>query len=184
MHYFDKEHSTIVARAELIEKDKIAFRVFDALKQPNLPTPNIAPRAGDKVILNYLYDRGLIIAPNFKTYENIVKKHPKIEWMHPDLFAAELSKSNNPAPTKEDFKNFCNRYAVGILYFAIKNRGYFVDCYSLKSVESENITVDRTKIKLPFYSRLKEIESGWFSFYGASEIKDYDNYYTNLLELR
>ncbi|WP_281951433.1 plasminogen-binding N-terminal domain-containing protein [Nitrosophilus kaiyonis] len=182
VHYFDKIHSTIVARAELIENDKIAYRVFDALKQKALPTPKILPKNGDKVILNYLYDRALIIAPNFKTYENIKNSHPDIEWLHPDLFAAQLSISKNPAPNREDFKNFCNKYSVGLIYFAIKNRGYYVDCYSFKKVGYENISAQKGEIKLPFYSRIKEIQSSWFNFYGASEVRDYTNYYTNLLE--
>lgn len=182
VHYFDKIHSTIVARTELINKNKIAYRVFDALKQKALPTPKILPKNGDKVILNYLYDRALIIAPNFKTYQNIKKSHKEIEWLHPDLFAAELSISKNPAPTKEDFKNFCNKYSIGLLYFAIKDRGYFVDCYSFKKVDFENIKIEGNEIQLPFYSRIKEIQSSWFNFYGASEVRDYTNYYTNLLE--
>ena len=182
IHNFDKEHATIVARAELIKPDMIKYKIFDALKQEALPTPNILPKTGDKVILNYLYDRALIIAPNFKTYENIQKLHPKIEWLHPDLFAAELSKSKNPAPSKEDFKNFCNKFAVGLIYFALNNKGYFVDCYSFKKVSSENIVIQKGDVKLPFYSRIKEIETGWFNFYGASEVKDYTNYYLNLLE--
>jgi len=182
IHYFDKEHSTIVARAELIDKNKIEFKIFDTLKQEALPTPKILPKIGDKVILNYLYNRGLIIAPNHKTYENIIKNHNKIEWLHPDLFAAELSREKNPAPTKKNFKNFCNKYAVGIIYMAIDNKGYFVDCYSFKKVYEEPLKMDSNEIKLPFYSRVKEIESGWFNFYGASEVKDYTNYYINLME--
>lgn len=182
VHSFDKEHATIVARAELIKPDTIKYKVFDALKQEALPTPKILPRVGDKVILNYLYDRALIIAPNFKTYENIQKLHPDIEWLHPDLFAAELSKTKNPAPSKEDFKNFCNRYSIGLIYIALNNKGYFVDCYSFKKVGSENIVIQKGDIKLPFYTRIKEIETGWFNFYGASEVKDYTNYYSNLLE--
>jgi len=182
IHYFDKEHSTVVARAELIKKNKIAYRLFDTLKQENLPTPKILPKNGDKVILNYLYDRGLIIAPNYKTYKNIINNYNEIEWLHPDLFAAELSREKNPAPTKESFKKFCNKYAVGIIYMAINNKGYFVDCYSFKKVYEEPLKIDHSEIKLPFYSRVKEIESGWFNFYGASEVKDYTNYYINLME--
>jgi len=106
IHYFDKEHSTVVARAELIKKNKIAYRLFDTLKQENLPTPKILPKNGDKVILNYLYDRGLIIAPNYKTYKNIINNYNEIEWLHPDLFAAELSREKNPAPTKKILKIF------------------------------------------------------------------------------
>ncbi len=184
IHHFDKEHATIVAGVELIEPNRVRFTMFNALKQESLPTPNILPKINDEVILNYLYDRGVVIAPNFKTYEEIVKKHPEIEWVHPDLFAAQLSQYQNPAPTKKDFQNFCNKYALGIVYFAIENNGFFVDCQSFKKVARETITKKGVEIQLPFYSRIKEIETSWLNFYGSGEITNYDNYYNNLMESR
>lgn len=184
VHYFDKEHSTIVAGAELVAPNKIKFRVFEALKQDALPVPNIKPKIGDEVILNYLYDRGVIIAPNFKTYQEIANKHSDIEWLHPDLLAAELSIAKNPAPEKEDFKKFCEDYSVGLLYFAIKEKGYFVDCYTFKKLKSENIKTFNKSVHLPFYSRIKEIETNWFNFYQNQEVTNYNDYYKNLLELK
>jgi len=182
IHHFDKNHATIVAAAKLISKNEIEFKIFSALKQEALPTPNIKPKVGDEVILNYLYDRGLIISPNFSTYKEIKNLHKDIEWIHPDLFAAELSKNKNPTPTKKDFKKFCEDYSVGILYFAIKNRGYFVDCYSFNKLSSEKIINNDKDIQTPFYSRVKEIETNWFNFYGNDKITNYNKYYKNLLE--
>lgn len=184
IHHFDKKHATIVAGAELIAKNRIKFKVFDALRQDALPTPNIKPQISDEVVLNYLYDRAIAIAPNFRVYQEIVKSHQNIEWMHPDLFAAELSIDKNPAPKKEDFKKFCEDYSVGLLYFAIKEKGYFVDCYSFKKIASENIKVKEKNFNLPFYSRIKNIETNPLDFFSNSEIKNYNSYYQNLLELK
>jgi hypothetical protein len=127
---FDKIHTTIIARATYIGNNTIKYTVFDALAQKSLPIPNILPKKGDKVILNYLYNRGLIIAPSRQIYQKIVSSHTEIEWLHPDLFASQLSKDKNPTPSQEDFKKFCNTYSAGILYFALGNEGIFIDCYS------------------------------------------------------
>ena len=44
------------------------FEVFDALEQKALPLPGILPKSGDELVLNYLYDRSLIVAPNKEIY--------------------------------------------------------------------------------------------------------------------
>ncbi|WP_200762657.1 plasminogen-binding N-terminal domain-containing protein [Nitrosophilus alvini] len=189
IHKFDDKHSTIVAHATIIEKkadrDIVKFSVFKALAQEALPVPNLKPEKGDKVILKYLYDRGLIISPNKQTYDAIKKRYKDIEWIHPDLFAAELSKSGTAAPTKEDFQKFCEEYSLGIVYFAVEDIGYTVDCVSFKPVYKEkNAILSKENFKLPFYSRVEEIQTSWFSFYKTTEIKDYTNYYKNLLETK
>lgn len=184
VHKFDENHSTIVAKVELIDSNMVKFSIYEALKQESLPTPNILPKIGDKVILNYLYDRGLIIAPNFKMYDIIKKTYPNIEWLHPDLFVAQLSKDQNPVPKRKDFSKFCNKYAVGLVYIATNNRGFFVDCQSFKVIKDEKIKNLDNKIKLPFYSRIDEIKSSWLEFYKDSKIKNYDEYYKNLMELK
>ncbi len=184
VHRFDEEHSTIVAGAEVVGKNRIKFKVFGALEQEALPSPKILPQKGDLVILNYLYDRGVIIAPDLKSYNYALSNHPEIEWMHPDLFAAQLAAYQNPAPTIEDFQKFCNDYSVGVVYFVLKNRGVLTDCQTLKPIHIESISPKAQKTKLPFYSRIKKIESSWFDFFGKSKIEDYYNYYTKLLELK
>ncbi len=184
VHSYSKQHSTIVAKAIVIDKDsnyiKIKFKKFDDLKQDVLPVPMILPTTGDTVILNYLYNHALAITPNYKTYKEVTTKHNDINWLHPDLFAAKLFADNNPSPNKEDFQNMCKDYSFSLLYFAINGHGYFVDCNSFKVIKQENLQTNDSKIIVPFYSRIKDIEASWLSF-GKSKITNYANYYQMLL---
>ncbi len=184
IHHFDADHSTIVARAIYQGSDTIVFDVYDALAQESLPKPKILPHEGDEVLLGYLYDRSLLIAPNLQTYQHYVATHPDTQWLHPDLFAVELSKARHPVPQKEDFKNFCNKFAVGTIHFVLKNRVVEADCYTLSAIHSDPFTIEKSTIKLPFYSRIKEIESSIFDFFGPKEIPDYFSYYAHLLEAK
>lgn len=181
IHHYDKKHASIVARAIVTGVDTIRFEVFDALAQDALPRPKTLPQKGDEVILGYLYDRALIIAPNLATYQAIANKIEE-ETLHPDLFATELSKAKHPVPSREDFKNFCNKYALAKIYIAFKDGSAIVDCYSFQQIGSLQVGSLGENIKLPFYSRLKEIESSIFDFFGKKEIQNYDAYYKSLME--
>ncbi len=184
VHHYSKEHSTIVAKAIVIDKNsnyiKIRFKKFDDLKQNVLPVPKILPSVGDTVILNYLYNHALAITPNYKTYKEVITKHNDISWLHPDLFAAKLYADNNPSPNREDFQNMCKDYSFSLLYFAINAHGYFVDCNSFKVIKQENLHTNSGKTIVPFYSRIKDIDASWFSF-GKSKIVNYANHYKMLL---
>ncbi len=181
IHHYDKEHASIVARAIVIAKDKIRFEVFDALAQDALPRPKTLPQKGDEVILGYLYDRALIIAPNLPSYQAVASQVDD-ELLHPDLFATELSKAKHPVPSRKDFKNFCNKFALAKIYLALKDGTAVVDCYSFKKVKALPIKADTKVVKLPFYSRLKEIESSIFDFFGKKEIPNFNEYYKSLME--
>ena len=183
VHRFDKKHSTIVAKIIVIDKNansiKVRFVPFKDLKQDVLPVPKILPQVGDTAILNYLYNYALPIAPNYQVYKNITKKHQDIKWFHPDLFAAKLFVDGNPAPTKKDFQRMCKDYNFSLLYFAINNRGYFVDCNSFKVLKQDQIATSG-KTQFPFFTRIKDIKNSWFSF-GHSKITNYDSYYQSLI---
>jgi len=142
---------------------------------------NLLPQKGDSVLLGYLSNRALAIAPNYPTFKAIKTKYPKIAWLHPDLFLAELSKTKHPAPTKEDFKNFCNKYALSTIFIALKNELRKVDCYSFATLQKEPFKQKAQRIKLPFYNRIGEPESSLFNFF-KDEMKNYYSYYQNLLE--
>jgi hypothetical protein len=180
VHHFDQNHSTIIARAILTAPDRIRFDVFDALAQPNLPTPKILPQKGDLVILGYLYHRGAIIAPNYETYDAIQKRYD-LEWVHPDLFATELAKAHPPPPTKEDFRTFCNKFALARIFVALKDHTDVVDCYSFAVIERLDLPSEGNETKLPFYTRIEKIPSSIFDFF-SDEVKDYYSYYTKLVE--
>ena len=68
MHKLNDGSKTIIARAVVTQKKdgyaNLRFEVFNELQQSALPLPTILPQAGDEVILNYMYNRSLIIAPN------------------------------------------------------------------------------------------------------------------------
>lgn len=181
VHHFDQEHSTIVARAILVAPNKVKFTTFKALAQPNLPKPKLLPQIGDEVIMGYLYDRGVIIAPNFQTYSAIAQSLP-ITWLHPDLFAAELAKAKHPAPTKEDFANFCDKFALAKVVIALKNEAKVLDCYSFATLQTLPITNETNTTKLPFYTRISKISGSLFDFFGSGEISDYYSYYKKLTE--
>lgn len=181
VHHFDDEHSTIIARAILVKPNEIHFGTFKALAQPNLPKPKLLPQVGDEVILGYLYDRGLIIAPNFQTY-NELAQHLDLEWLHPDLFAAELAKEKHPAPTREDFENFCDKFALAKVVIALQKEAKVLDCYSFATLQTIPIVNESNETKLPLYTRINKISGSLFDFFGSSEIDNYYSYYKRLTE--
>ncbi len=181
---FDDEHESIIAKAIVEEKNekemKIRFKPFDMLKQDALPTPKIKPRKGDKVILNYLYDRAFVIVPNEESYLEVLSQFPAISWIHPDILAAFLSKEYNPQPSKEDFQKVCNKNASMLLFFAIGDKGYFVDCNTFKIIKETPFDKKDSKEMVPFYSRIGEIESNIFDL-TKGKIENYETYYKKLL---
>ncbi len=183
LHKFDNTTSTIVARADVISKNgkeaKIKFYVYDMLEQKALPIPGIAPKKGDKVILNYLYDRSLIVAPNYKVYKEITKHFKDMTWIHPDLMGAYLAKEYKPNPDRKTFHTMCKQNSTGVIFFALSNHGYFVDCNNFKVLkEYKSARVKRAQ--LPFYTRVRGIETTWFSF-DSSYMSAYTNYYEKLI---
>ena len=181
---FDDNHETIIAKAVVESKNeqeiKIKFKVFDMLKQDALPSPKIFPKKGDIVILNYLYDRAFAIVPNEESYLEVLSSFQNISWIHPDILAAFLSKEYNPQPSKEDFQTVCNKNASMLLFFAIGDKGYFVDCNTFQVLKETPFDKKEGKETLPFYSRIGEIESNIFNF-SKSNIDNYENYYKKLL---
>lgn len=183
----DSEHSTIIAKVIALDSNAsastLAVLPYDELIQESLPTAIIKPKVGNRVVMNHMYDRGVIIAPNYPTYQNVKNRYSDITWYHPDLLSVELAKQSNPAPKKEDFYNFCKEYTLGVLFFALKDRGVFVDCLSFKVIEEvDGLTQEETQMNLPFYSRISsDIESSFFNPFATKSIQNFNSYYTNLL---
>jgi hypothetical protein len=182
-HTFKNGVSTIVARADVIKKDAdkatIRFEVFKLSAQDAFPKPGILPAVGDKVTLNYLYDRALIVAPNYKVYKEVTDHFKSIEWVHPDIVAAYLAKTYRPNPDREVFQTVCKVNSASLIFFALNDHGYFVDCNNFKTIK----TVKTGRIKqaqVPFYTRVKGIETSWLKWSG-SEISDYNAHYRSVI---
>ena len=182
-HTFKNGISTIVARADVIKKDgdkaTVRFEVYKLSTQVAFPKPGILPAVGDKITLNYLYDRALIVAPNYKVYKEVTKHFKDIEWVHPDIVGAYLAKIFRPNPDREIFQKVCEVNSVGLIFFALNNNGYFVDCSNFKTVKKVKTGHIKTA-QVPFYTRVKGIETSWIKW-SSSDISDYNSHYRSVI---
>ncbi|WP_060825564.1 plasminogen-binding N-terminal domain-containing protein [Sulfurospirillum cavolei] len=182
-HSFDAKTTTIIARGDVVQKDgtKAVLKLakFEMLSQGAFPEAGVKPVAGDEVIMNYLYDRALIVVPNANVFRDITKEYSDITWIHPDLVAAYLSKLYRPNPDQTIFRQACYQNTASLIFFGIKDQGYFVDCHNFNTIKTVKIT-NSGETQLPFYARVKDIETSWFSW-SSSKISDYDSYYKTLI---
>lgn len=182
-HTFGEKTTTIIARADLVQKDgtKALLKIakFEMLSQGAFPDTGVKPAIGDEVVMNYLYDRALIVVPNSDVYREITKQYNDITWIHPDVVAAYLTKLYRPNPDKKIFQQACYQNAASLIFFGIQEKGYFVDCHNFNILKTVSVK-NSGEIQLPFYTRITNIESSWFSW-DSSTIVDYNNYYEYLL---
>lgn len=187
LHAFDEQHKAIIATAVVTGKKEgkltIRFQKFKRLKQRALPEYKIEPEAGDTLILNYLYNRILPVVPDEEHFKAF-SRSTKTEVLHPDLFASMLYFDHNPKPDREDFQDICRQYDFNLLYFAVGDKGRYVDCTTFKVLHSEPLTikVDPKKVQKPFYSRMPEIKNRLGGIMGGEGIGDYNRYYQKLLK--
>ena len=184
MHRFDNIQSSIIARAVVTQKGggfaKVRFEVFDALEQKALPLPGILPKSGDELVLNYLYDRSLIVAPNKEIYSEVVGAFKGVTFIHPDIGGSYLSYEYKPNPSRDDFRKMCNQSAAGLIFIAMNNEAVFADCQSfepLKRFQSGAVKY----YQLPFYTRVKDIDTVFWKW-GSEQISDFDRHYKALLK--
>jgi len=187
IRWFDNSHASIVASMVVVEsKDneaKIAFKVFDALEQDAFPVPLLSPKVNDEVIVRGFYNRALLIAPDQNIYQKVISEYKKMSWIHPDLFAAFLIQEGKNAPSKSDFRRFCDFYSVGLVYMVNMNKGQVVDCQTFTVLHEDYITgrvKDEDTVK-PFFSRIGNIENAWLDFI-TDDVENYYSYYDSLMK--
>lgn len=187
LRWFDPDHAAIVARVavEGVENNetKLIFKPFNGVKNDAFPTAELTPKRGDEVLLRDHYDRALLIAPSQELYRKIVDTYKNTNWTHPDLFASELVKHGTIRPTRNDFRDFCNAYAVGLVYFINGTRGELRDCMSFAVLKTDYISglAPKNERMKPFFSRIGNIDAGWLDFLN-SDIGDFYSYYRYLLD--
>jgi hypothetical protein len=189
MYLFENEESMITARATVVSKNGtdavLELTPFDTLVQKNFPRMSVTPKEGDIVKLNYLYNRSLLVTPNYESFKKITDFFVDIEWIHPDIAAAFLAKRYIPNPDKKSFVELCNINMTGLITFNINNMGYFVDCTSFKVVKAFKIPVEGEEIVLPFYSRISDnVKTSPLVVIGNKNIENYGEYYRLLLGLK
>lgn len=183
LHKLKDGSKTIIARAVVTSKKdgyaNLRFELFDQLKQTALPLPTILPQAGDEVILNYMYNRSLIITPNKEIYDQVTKSFSHITFIHPDIVAAYLSYEYKPNPSKADFRKMCAQNAAGLIFIALDGEAVFADCGSFEILQSFK-TGEISYYEVPFYTRIKDIDTVFWKLDGA-KITNYNRYYNRLL---
>ena len=191
LHTFDNSHKTIVAEAvvagEKNGKHEIIFREFKRLRQAALPEYKLSPQKGDTLILNYLYNRVLPITPDTEHFKAFQQKYgTSFEIIHPDLFASQLYLDHEPKPGKESFREICYQQDTSLLYFAIQDQGYFVDCNTFSILKEEPLAtaIDSKNAAKPFYNRIPEIKNRLGGIVGGESIGDYNLYYKKLLGIK
>lgn len=185
-HHIDDSHSVILKNIEVISFDKeskiatLKMSPYDALRNNSLPIGRWSVKVGDTAILAFGYTRGILIAPNDEIYYRITRSIKDLQWIHPDIFATILSFNGHPTPLREDFTKLSIATSVGLVFFFLDEKLYTADSKSFKILNVTDAPLKQTKTKLPFFSRVDEIEANWFGD-GSNELEVYEAYYFELL---
>jgi len=186
VHRVSKTNSTILKNLEVVSFDSssqvatLKMTTFNLLRQNALPKGKWQVQAGDIAILAFGYSRALLVAPSEEIYYRITKATSQVEWVHPDIFAAILSFNGHPTPLKEDFKRLSLATSSGLVFFYLDKKLYTVDSSSLKVINISDAPLKQDSVKLPFFTRVDEIEADWWGE-GSDELESYEPYYFSLL---
>jgi len=162
VHNYTNGQSAITSRiVQTNTKGSISLLDADIVHHDKLPTIKTAVQKGDKVIGGYLYDNILLLAPDEKTYANIVNTHHK-KWVHPDLYAIFLSTQGEDKPTRENLAQFAKAYQVGLIYIVRQGEAVLLDPISGKIVSKRKMSNLPKTAQFPFYMHFDKLESGWF----------------------
>jgi len=162
IHNFDERLKAIVGYIAQTSGTSAIKVDSTAIIHTSLPSVKDNIRVGDSVIGGYLYENVLLLAPNQKTYADIVRSDNK-NWVHPDIYATFLSKNSFGLPNKENLAIFAKEYQVGLIYIVKKDHAILYDPISKSIVGRRAASSTGTQAQAPFYMRLETIKSGLFS---------------------
>ena len=162
VHNYGNEVEAVTARVVQDSSSNARLVPNDIIKHDKLPTINTEAIVGDTVIGGYLYNNVLVLAPDSKTYADIISSDNK-NWIHPDLYALFLANYGDNVPTKQNLKSFAKKYQVGLIYIVSNGTAKLLDPISGKIVAQKSISNLPEKGKAPFFMRFDEIDSGLFS---------------------
>jgi hypothetical protein len=189
VHIYDNDKRLIVSNAKVISSNSntsvVEFFKFDDLKQDALPTSKREVEIGDVLVLNYMYNSSLLITPTQDSFQSVRDNFKLNNFIHSDIFAAKLKVNNKPYPTKEDFQSFAIEQNLGTIFFALNNKVYIVDTKTFTILDSYSFAYENSESKMPFYTRVEEIEESIldFSFFSDKKELNYDEYYKRILGL-
>lgn len=180
VHRYTNDKSIIVGNAYVTSSNssssKVQLTSFLDIKQNAIPTSNRKPSNGDLVILNYLYDSSLIIAPSQDAFTATREKYKDNNFLHSDLFGGMLKFEGEPLPSKEIIQDFAISQNIGTVFFVIGSKVYIVDTKTFAILDTDTISYNFTENeKMPFYTRVEKIEKK-----ALNSILDYENWFSFL----
>ncbi|MFT7003036.1 MAG: hypothetical protein ACJAWW_000370 [Sulfurimonas sp.] len=185
-HEITKDHIVVLQSIEVIDFDKeneiakLKMSPYTALKTNALPTGNWKVSIGDTAVLAFGYSRGLLIAPSDEIYHRITRSVKNLQWIHSDIFATLLSFNGHPTPLRADFTEFSIATSVGIIFMYIDEKLFTLDARSFKILAITDAKLKQEDTRLPFYTRVQEIDSSWWGE-GSDVLLSYEPYYYQLL---
>jgi len=193
VHVYDNNRRLIVGNAKVISSSEnssiVEFFPFDDLKQDAIPTANRSVENGDVIILNYMYDQSLLIAPDFDTYQAVKKSFAQHNFIHPDIFGATLKFENEPLPRRKDFQKFAIKQNLGTIFFVVDKKIYILDAKTFSILDQYDFPNTSKEQQMPFFIRVEDIKGPLIDFKNISFISkldssSYDNYYKSLLGIK
>ncbi len=190
VHIYDNDKRQIISNTKVISSNAnssvIEFFPFDDLLQEALPTSNRQVSINDVVVLNYMYNSSLLIAPTLDSFQSVRSNFKSNNFVHSDIFAAKLKITNTPFPTKEDIQKFAIEQNLGTIFFVLNNKVFIVDTKTFTILARYNFAYENKDTQMPFYTRVEEIEGSIFdfSFFSSNEDLTYDEYYEKVLGLK
>jgi hypothetical protein len=190
VHIYDNDKRQIISNAKVISSNAnssvVEFFPFDDLLQEALPTSNRQVSINDVLVLNYMYNSSLLIAPSLDSFQAVRSNFKSNNFIHSDIFAAKLKVENKPFPTKEDIQNFAISQNLGTIFFVLDNKVFIVDTKTFTILATYAFAYENAEKQMPFYTRVEEIEGSIFdfSFFSSNESLTYDEYYEKVLGLK
>jgi hypothetical protein len=191
VHVFNNDKRLIVSNAKVISSNAnssvVEFFAFNDLEQDAIPTSNRIVAINDILILNYMYNSSLLIAPDLDAFQSVRDGFKLNNFIHSDIFAAKLKVDNIPYPTKEDIQKFAIEQNLGTIFMVIENKVFVIDTKTFTILQSYAINYDNTaEVKMPFYTRVEEIEDtifhwSFFDFFSGKKNLSYNDYYKRIL---
>lgn len=193
VHVYDNDKRLIVSNAKVIESNNnnsvVEFFDFNDLKQDAIPTSNRKVQVNDILVLNYMYQSSLVIAPTQDTFKIVRSNFKYNNFLHSDLFAAQLKFDAQPFPSKKDIQNFAIKQNIGTIFIVANKKVHVLDSKTFEKLANYDIPYENEEFPMPFYSRVEEIDSDLFTlnfsipFISENKPKNYEAYYKNILGL-
>lgn len=185
VHEIAPEHTSILKNVVVISYDKstsiatLKMSDYTGLRNNALPTGNWSVEIGDRAVFAFGYSRALLVAPSEEVYHQITKS-VNIQWIHPDIFATILSFRGHPTPLKEDFEAMSIANSVGLVFIYLDKKVFMLDSKSFKILTINDAPLVQDSVKLPFYTRVDNIDAAWWGE-GSNELESYEPHYYELL---